>query len=257
MPMYPPERQRAITELLQKTDKGRASVTDISQRLSVTTETVRRDLAVLVRRGLVRRVRGGATLVAPTPFEQALAARHAEQYDDKVAISQRVVKELPDDGVVILDSGSLTLICAQALPTDRPLVIVTNNLPAAQYLAAHSALQVITLPGALRGLTSAAVGSSTNRRLSRMTADLAILGVNGLTTTHGLTTTNPEEAAAKRAMLLAARRRIVPVISSRLGRNSFCSFAGMTEVDLVITDQNAESELVRDLATAGPDVVIA
>ena len=192
------------------------------------------------------------------PFEQALAARHAEQYDDKVAISpNESSSELPDDGVVDLDSGSLTLICAQALPPDRPLVIVTNNLPAAQYLAAHSALQVITLPGTVRGLTSAAVGSSTNRRLSRMTADLAILGVNGLTTTHGLTTTNPEEAAAKRAMLLAARRRIVPVISSRLGRNSFCSFAGMTEVDLVITDQNAESELVRDLATAGPDVVIA
>ena len=73
-----------------------------------------------------------------------------------------------------------------------------------------------------------------------LTVDLAIIGVNGMTPTHGLTTTNPEEAATKRAMLLSARRRIV-VISGRIGRNSFCSFAAVNEVDLVITDAAANA----------------
>ena len=109
----------------------------------------------------------------------------------------------------------------------------------------------------IRGLTSAAVDSWTSRRLSTLTADLAIIGVNGMTTSHGLTTTNPEEAATKRAMLLAARRRIVPVISGKLGRNSFCSFAAVNEVDLVITDAGANTELVRELAAAGPEVTLA
>ena len=58
-------------------------------------------------------------------------------------------------------------------------------------------------------------------------------------------------------MLLAARRRIVPVISGKLGRNSFCSFAAVYEVDLVITDPGANSELVAELAAAGPEMVIA
>ena len=254
--MYPPERQRAITDLLLRTEGRRASVAAIGERLQVTTETVRRDLDVLERRGTVRRIRGGAELVVSNPFEQALAARHAEQYTDKLAIAQRVAAELPEDGVVILDSGSLTYVCAEALPADRPLVVVTNNLPAAQILAAQPMLRVITLPGLVRGLTSAAVDSWTRRRLSTITADLAIVGVNGLTTRQGLTTTNPEEAAAKRAMMLAARRRVVPVISSKLGRRSFCSFAAVNEVDLVITDQHADDDLVRDLSAAGPDVVI-
>jgi DeoR family fructose operon transcriptional repressor len=90
-----------------------------------------------------------------------------------------------------------------------------------------------------------------------LTVDLAIIGVNGMTSTHGLTTTNPEEAATKRAMLLAARRRIVPVISGRIGRNSFCSFAGVNEVDLVITDAGANTEIVNELAAVGPEVVTA
>ncbi|MCW2810970.1 MAG: putative DeoR family transcriptional regulator [Friedmanniella sp.] len=257
MTMYPPERQRAITDLLIQLEGRRASVTQISEQLKVTTETVRRDLDVLERRGVLRRLRGGAELMDSTPFEQALAARHAEQFDDKLVIARRAMQELPEDGVVVLDSGSLTFVCAQAMPKDRALVVVTNNLPAAQYLADYENLHIFTLPGMIRGITSAAVDAWTSRRLSTLTADLAIIGVNGLTTNQGLTTTNPEEAATKRAMMLSARRRVVPVISGKVGRNSFCSFASVNEVDLVITDAAANSESVRELAAAGPEVVIA
>jgi DeoR family fructose operon transcriptional repressor len=257
MTMYPPERQRAITDLLIQHDGRRASVSQISEQLKVTTETVRRDLDVLERRGVLRRIRGGAELLDSIPFEQALAARHAEQFEDKLMIARRFAQELPQDGVVVLDSGSLTLFCAQAMPKDRPLAVVTNNLPAAQYLAGWDNLRIFTLPGTIRGLTSAAVDAWTSRRLSTLTVDLAIIGVNGMTSTHGLTTTNPEEAATKRAMLLSARRRIVPVISGRIGRNSFCSFAAVNEVDLVITDAGANPEIVSELAAAGPEVVIA
>ena len=79
---------------------------------------------------------------------------------DKLTIARRVVEELPEDGVIVLDSGSLTFFCAQAMPTDRSLVVVTNNLPAAQYLADFENLRVFTLPGMIRGLTSAAVDAS-------------------------------------------------------------------------------------------------
>ena len=125
MTMYPPERQRAITDLLIQHDGRRASVSQISEQLKVTTETVRRDLDVLERRGVLRRIRGGAELLDSIPFEQALAARHAEQFEDKLTIARRVAEELPEDGVVVLDSGSLTLVCAQAMPKDRALAVVT------------------------------------------------------------------------------------------------------------------------------------
>jgi len=97
----------------------------------------------------------------------------------------------------------------------------------------------------------------TVRRLSTITADLAVIGVNAMTAERGLMTTNPEEAAVKRAMLLAARRRLVPVISSKLGRTSFCTFGAVSEVDLVITDRGAAPEQLAELSAAGPAVVLA
>ena len=56
--MYPEERQQAIAA--QVIAHGRASVTELAQTFEVTTETVRRDLAVLDRSGVLRRVHGGA-----------------------------------------------------------------------------------------------------------------------------------------------------------------------------------------------------
>lgn len=253
---YPPERQREITALLVAA-KGRVAVAQISQELGVTTETVRRDLDVLERRGVLRRVHGGAELMNATPFEQALAARHAEQSAAKDAISRRLVAELPDDGVVVLDSGSLTYMFASLMPDDRQLTVVTNNLPAARLLAERANLRVLTLPGMVRGLTSAAVDVVTADRLADLTADLAIVGVNGVTPGQGLTTTNPEEAGTKRAMLLSARRRVVPVISGRVGRNSFCSFAAVNDVDLLVTDEDADPDVLGELAALGPEVVVA
>lgn len=253
--MYPPQRQQAITDLLLA-DGGRVSVGAIADRLQVGTETVRRDLDLLDRRGLIRRVRGGAELVESLPFERALAARHADQAAEKRMIAAAVVEDLPAEGVVVLDSGSLTYVVAERLPTDRPLVVVTNNLPAAALLAGRPNLKVITLPGMIRGLTQASVDGWTTRRLETLSADLAIVGVNGMTPGLGLTTTNPEEAAVKRAMLLCARRRLVPVVSARIGRNSFCSFAAVSEVDKIITDAAADTELLADLRGAGPEVQV-
>ncbi|SDU85269.1 transcriptional regulator, DeoR family [Microlunatus sagamiharensis] len=253
---YPPERQRAIADFLLAQEDRRATVTQISEHLEVTTETVRRDLDTLERRGLLRRVRGGAQLLDAVPFEVALAARHAEQHEDKRRIATRLAEELPHDGVLVLDSGSLTLFAAQAVPRDAVLTVVTNNLPAARHLADHPGVQVITLPGMVRGLTSAAVDAWTSRRLQSLTVDVAVVGVNGMSAAQGLTTTNPEEASAKRAMLLSARRRIVPVISGKLGRNSFCSFAAVSELDLVLTDAAAPDTIIAELAAAGPEVVV-
>ncbi len=253
---YPPERQRAITDFLLASRQRRATVLQIGEHLEVTTETVRRDLDVLERRGLLRRIRGGAQLLDPNPFEVALAARHAEQLPDKRRIAERLMAELPEDGVLVLDSGSLTLVIAHAVPRERQLTVVTNNLPAARYLADYEQVDVITLPGTIRGLTSAAVDAWTSRRLQSLTVDVAVVGVNGLTVAHGLTTTTPEEASAKRAMLLTARRRILPVISGKLGRNSFCSFATVSELDLIVTDAGAPEPIVAELAAAGPEVVV-
>ncbi|KII26754.1 D-beta-D-heptose 1-phosphate adenosyltransferase, partial [Arthrobacter sp. AK-YN10] len=56
--MFAEERQQLISALV--TERGRVTVTELADRFSITTETVRRDLAALEVSGNLRRVHGGA-----------------------------------------------------------------------------------------------------------------------------------------------------------------------------------------------------
>ena len=80
--MYAEERQQAIADLLSQ--RGRLSVTELSDRFTVTTETVRRDLSTLERAGIVRRVHGGAIPAASlSVLEMAVNERDQAQSDQK------------------------------------------------------------------------------------------------------------------------------------------------------------------------------
>src|SRR6476661_10508002 len=56
--VYAEERQHAIASLVA--ERGRLAVTAVAEQFGVTSETVRRDLALLERAGMLRRVHGGA-----------------------------------------------------------------------------------------------------------------------------------------------------------------------------------------------------
>ena len=82
--MYPEERQQAIAARVMS--QGSASVAELAQTYDVTTETVRRDLAVLDRAGVLRprralRLRREVELAPRDVLERrvALRGRRAER----------------------------------------------------------------------------------------------------------------------------------------------------------------------------------
>ncbi|MET0418853.1 MAG: DeoR family transcriptional regulator, partial [Actinoplanes sp.] len=56
--MYAEERQQEILRIAR--DVGRVEVAGLADQLNVTSETIRRDLTILERAGVLRRVHGGA-----------------------------------------------------------------------------------------------------------------------------------------------------------------------------------------------------
>lgn len=251
--MYPAERHAAILTAARDAS-GRISVAETSERLGVARETIRRDLAVLERQGAVRRQRGGATLVDRVPFELPIQTRRTTEADERRAIAAQVVADLPEEGVILLDSGSMTLEIAMLLPADSRLLVVTNSLPVAALLAGRPQLTVLALPGQVRAVTQATVGGWAQRRLDELHVDVAVLGANGVHLTAGVTTTLPEEAEIKRGMLRAARRRVLAVTASKVGTRSFCHAADLAEFDVLVTDDRVDAATAEELSAAGPAV---
>ncbi len=255
--MYPEERQHAIAALVS--DRGRISVTDVAERFGVTTETVRRDLAVLERAGALRRVHGGAVpMGALSLMEPALGERHGTRSEQKRKIAAAAVDLLPDvDGSVLLDGGSTTAALADLLPAERRLLVATNSVPIAARLSAVPGVALHVLGGRVRCVTQTAVGESTVRALEHLRLDVAFLGANGITARHGFSTPDETEAATKQAMARAAQRVVVLGDSSKLGREHLVRFAAVDDVDVLVTDSDADPDAVATLQSAGMEVVVA
>src|SRR3954451_23849435 len=104
--MYAEERQRHIAVAARAA--GRVDVAELSAELEVTTETIRRDLTVLERHGVLRRVHGGAIPVERLGFEPAVATREAVMPAEKDRIARAALAELPEEGSILLVAGTTT-----------------------------------------------------------------------------------------------------------------------------------------------------
>lgn len=255
--MYAEERQQAIADLVAQ--RGRLSVNALAAEYAVTTETVRRDLSVLERAGILRRVHGGAVPAAAlTALEARVGERDLAHADEKDRIAKRALDLLPaSGGSVILDAGTTTARLAMMLPRDLQLTVVTNAVPIAGRLAGSPSVDLHLLPGRVRPTTHAAVGEETVEALGRLRADVAFIGTNGLSATHGLSTPDHAEAAAKRAMVAGAHQVVVLVDSSKIGQEHMVRFADLADIDVVVTDAGIEDAERAELEAHDVEVVIA
>lgn len=255
--MYPEERQQAIAA--QVLTRGRASVAELAQAYDVTTETVRRDLAVLDKAGVLRRVHGGAVPVRALHLvESSVDERQSTRSGHKQAIARAAAEFIPQSGATILfDAGTTTARLAACVPADRDLMAVTNSVPIAARLAGMESVSLQLLGGRVRGLTQAAVGDQAISALGSLRVDIAFIGANGISVRHGLSTPDPDEAAVKRAMVGCANFVVVLADSSKIGQEEFVSFAGLDQVDVLVTDSEISAEDLTQLSDAGVEVVVA
>lgn len=255
--MYAEERQQAIADLLSL--RGRLSVAELAAEYDVTTETVRRDLSLLERAGIVRRVHGGAVPAeALTVLEAKVDDRDRARASEKERIARAALDLLPrTGGSILLDAGTTTARLAALLPRDIALTVITNAVPIAARLAGMANIELHLLPGRVRSTTLAAVGESTVDALRVIRTDVAFLGSNGLTVGHGFSTPDPSEAAAKRAMVRAAQKAVVLLDSSKVGREHTVRFAELADVDVVVTDDGISRRDLDELTHADLEVVVA
>ena len=253
--MYAEERQQHILDSARAA--GRVDVNSLAEALDVTPETVRRDLTILERHGVLRRVHGGAIPVERLGLEPGVETRAERYVAEKERIAKAALSHLPDEGTILLDAGTTTMRLAERLPQDRELTIVTNSLGIAAQVAQHPNLSLYLLGGRVRGRTLAAVGAWVTDALRDIFVDVAFIGTNGLSVERGLTTPDQSEAAAKRAMIRASRRSVVLTDHTKIGVDHFSRFADLTEIAAVITDSGLDPETAAEIEALGPEVVLA
>lgn len=250
--MNPTERRQEEILTCARAD-GRVNVTELAASLEVAAETVRRDLKALADRGVVQRVYGGAVAVETGGFETDLDFRATSHVTEKHRIAAATVQHRHGAETVYIDEGQTPLFIAEELLGTGPMTVVTPSLPVAERLAGEAEVTVLLLGGRVRGQTLATVDQWAIRMLDELVIDLAVMGANGISRDHGVTTPDPAVAAVKRAAIARSRRRILFGHHAKFGASSLCRFAELGDFEVVITGAElAASEAHRYAALGAP-----
>jgi DeoR family transcriptional regulator, aga operon transcriptional repressor len=249
------ERRDRMLDLINEQTFVR--VGELSSRFGISEVTARSDLAVLAKRGQIKRIRGGAMsrgVAYELPFEESLSSFAAE----KRAIGSAAGALVGDGESLIIDVGTTAVAAARALVARtelRDVVVFTNGLKTALELEpAIPRMTVIVLGGTLRPLQHSLVEPLATHTLGQISVNTLLMGCNGIHPTGGITNVNLPEAQVKRQMLKVARHRIVLADGSKLGRIELSRLCAIDEVDMVITGESADPTVVEALRERGCDV---
>lgn len=251
--MLAEERQKRIEEYLLKTEF--ASLDELSEEVDVSVSTVRRDLAALETRGILRRTHGGARLNQPKSDEFAFTTRDTHQSDEKEAIAKACAELVRPNQTVIMDAGTTVFHVAKHLEAKSPQVF-TNSLPIANLYSATNKVETVVSGGVIYPRLGVLVGPLAVEAFSKIRSDLAIMGAGGLSM-EGISNSHGLLIDIQRAMLRAARKVIFCLDHTKFGRQSLSPLCGLDAIDVIVTDDQAPTGMVEALRNHGIQVILA
>ncbi len=211
---------------------GAIAIADAAGELQVSEMTIRRDLAELEERGVVRRVRGGAVPLGPQPFAQ----RHRTRTRAKSRIANKLVEFVPDAGSVAFDASSTVMRLAASLSGARDLTVLTNGPDTFSSLQGIAGVTPLLTGGRLDPSTGSLVGPLACRSAGLLTVDRFITSAAALDATTGAAETTLDDAEVKRALAAGADEVILAVDASKLGGRALATALAWDEIDVLVTE---------------------
>lgn len=266
-PRFEPDRfltmkapNRADQILRELRQKGNVSLEALIASLGASAASVRRDLAKLESRGLVRRTHGGATLVEPLlyePFRYDSLFQNREQHrtPEKRRIGLVASELILENETVGFTAGTTTTHVARNLRNRRNIRVITNAINIAMELSNCPGLKTFVTGGFVQWAGSfSLVGQVAIASLSDIYIDRVFVSVCGIDVARGITVIEPEESLTFRAMIHQAKQTIVVADSSKIGIVNPALICPISNIHMLVTDTRATDKAVAPFLEHGIEV---
>ena len=249
--MLKEERQSLI--LREVNIHNKVLLSDLSGKLDVSEDTVRRDLQELADSGQIIKVRGGALSKSYQMYSYREADIYA--YQEKTVIAGKAISLMRDDMLVLISGGSTNLEIARILPPELRVTFFTVSLTTAMQLLDHPNSEVIFIGGQLSKTARISIGGEVVRTLQGIRPDLCIMGTNGIDAAAGVTDSDWDVVTVKKAMIHASQKVVVHAIGEKLDSVQKIRICDIHEVNVLITELNPDSEQLAPYRQAGVEVL--
>ncbi|NRD71856.1 DeoR family transcriptional regulator [Shewanella sp. VB17] len=245
------QRRHSIISILN--EQGEVSVDELSVRFETSEVTIRKDLAVLEKTGLLLRRYGGAVAM-PDEVTQQFSAKIAP---NKLAIAQAAAQLINDHNRIIIDSGSTTSGLIQQLNNKPGLVVMTNSLQLANAIHELENEPTLLMTGGTWDPHSESFqGQVAEQVLRSYNFDQLFIGADGIDLERGTTTFN-ELTGLSKVMAEVSREVIVMLESDKVGRRIPNLELPWSHISVLVTDDRLAAEAINHIANHGVRVILA
>ncbi len=249
--MLKKERQALI--LREVNIHNKVILSDLSQKLQVSEDTVRRDIQELHKAEKLVKVRGGALSKSYQVFSYKEHDIYA--YQEKTIIARKAISYLRDDMLVLISGGSTNLELARILPPDLKVTFLTMSLTTAMQLMEHPSSETLFIGGHLSKTAQIAIGGEVVQTLNEFRPDICLLGVNGIDALEGLSENDWEVASVKKTMIRVSKKVVALSIAEKLDSVQKIKVCGMNQINTLITELDPEHEKLTPYRNSGVEVV--
>ena len=207
---------------------------DMGQDLNVSADTIRRDIDILHKNGLVSKVKGGAIARNKNPL--TFQDRTTYELEEKDVIARKVQPLLRDGMTIFMDGGTTLCAAARHFTEEISMRVITNNMAVIPILRNFKNIDLIILGGSYNKDTETNIGVKTCEDVRQYVADLYLMGSCAISKANGITASNSLDGEVKKFMLKAAREVIVLVNSGKVGTNEHFRVCDLDQVDAIVTE---------------------
>jgi DeoR/GlpR family transcriptional regulator of sugar metabolism len=249
------ERREAIVRLLLERES--VTVRELTERFQVSTMTAHRDLDALAERGVLRKVRGGATAQPTALYESSLTFRLSENRDSKDRIARVAASRVEPGSSLVLDDSTTGLAMLPYLTEIPELTIVTTFVAVVDEVA-HMAdgLKLIGIGGAYDPKYHAFGGEMAAQALRNLRVDQCFLACL-VDVKRGAFHRESPQASLKRTMMEIADSSTLLADASKFSKRGMHRIATLDEFDRAVVDDTTDPESIAALRSAGLEVDVA
>ena len=248
------ERHTKIQHLVRA--KGFITIEHLAAHFEVTPQTIRRDINLLSREGLIHRYHGGAGL-PPSTENVAYTQRKVLCLEEKEQIARMVAACIPDHASLFINIGTTTEEIAKLLCGHERLRVITNSLNVASILAGNDQFEIIVAGGLVRPRDGGIVGPLTIDFIQQFRVDFGIIGISGIDLDGTLLDFDYREVRAARAIIDNSRKVFLAADHTKFGRNAMVRLGSIDEIDALFTDRQPMEALVEAMHAGDVELHVA
>ncbi len=247
------ERKKTILDILNTENK--VEVAKLAERLGVSEVTIRRDLLIMERQGLLAKTYGGAVKLEQTLLGNMHNDRIKKMTREKEAIGKYAAELVKSGDVIFLDTGTTTAQIARNLKSRTNITIATNSLLVLSELRVSRNINIILLGGNYRVGSFDLSGPLAEKSIESFRANKAFLGTDGISINGGVTSGDIYTAKVTELMCRSANEIIIVADHTKIGKDSFSKYTDIKDIDKLITDKNTDSSYLNKISELGVEVI--